>query len=118
MGSDLPVLPVRQLLAQRENRLEQITYWMRVGDTVATNAADRQILKVAYGLRGFITDGALVRISTVGLPMDRAYELEKSFIGDLLRTVDGETRRFLIGDPTKAINMAFESTTRRVPRRP
>ena len=95
------------MLAQREDRQEQITYWMRVGDTVATNAAERQLLKVAYGLRGFITDGVLVRVSTVGLPADQAFELERTFTADLLRTSDGVTRRFLIGDPTKAIDVHF-----------
>jgi EpsI family protein len=95
------------MLAVRENRQEPITYWMRLGDTVATNAVERQILKVEYGLRGYISDGALVRLSTVGLPEDQAYELQTRFLRDFLHSVDGETRRFLIGGPDQAGKIAF-----------
>ncbi len=98
LGLGLPGLTVRHLLAQRENRLEPITYWMRLGDTVATNAVQRQVLKVEYGLHGYIADGALVRLSTIDLPEDQAYALQTRFVGDFLRSVDPETRRFLIGN--------------------
>jgi EpsI family protein len=100
-------LPVRHLLAQREERQEPITYWMRIGDTVATNATERQILKVEYGLRGYITDGALIRVSSTGLPDDKAYKVQTSFIDDLLHAVDDPTRRFLIGDRAKSIGFGF-----------
>ncbi len=90
-------LPVRLLVAQRENRLEPITYWMRLGDAVATGAVHRQFLKVAYGMRGYIVDGALVRISTTGLPQGAAFAIERTFVSDLLHAVNPATRRFLIG---------------------
>jgi hypothetical protein len=80
---------------------------MRLGDTVATNAVERQVLKVEYGLRGYISDGALVRLSTVGLPEEQAYELQTRFLSDFLRSVDSDTRRFLIGDANKAALPSF-----------
>ncbi len=107
LGAGLPELPVRHMTALRENRVEPITYWMRLGDTVATNAVDRQILKVEYGLRGYIADGALIRLSTVGLPPEQAFELQTRFLGDFLRSVDAETRRFLIGDVSKAVRISY-----------
>ena len=107
LGPGLPTLPVRHMLAVRENRQEPITYWMRIGDTVATNAVERQVLKVEYGLRGYISDGALVRLSTVGLPEDQAFELQTRFLSDFLNSVDSETRRFLIGDPNHTVKIAF-----------
>jgi EpsI family protein len=107
LGDDLPALPVRRLVAQREDRMEPITYWMRIGDTVATGAVARQILKVEYGLRGYITDGALVRISTVGLPPEQAYAVQNSFIRDFLHSLNEETRRFVIGDVKQAVGIGF-----------
>jgi EpsI family protein len=107
LGAGLPNIPVRHMLAVRENRQEPITYWMRLGDTVATNAVERQVLKVEYGLRGYISDGALVRLSTVGLPEEQAYELQTRFLSDFLRSVDSDTRRFLIGDANKAALPSF-----------
>jgi EpsI family protein len=107
LPSEPQPLPVRRLVGQREDRSEPITYWMRIGDTVATNAVARQILKVEYGLRGVIADGALIRISTLGLPLDQAYELETDFIADFLQIVDADTRRFVVGDPSQAITIGF-----------
>jgi EpsI family protein len=107
LGSGLPVLPVRHMLAQRENRVEPITYWMRLGDTVATNAVERQVLKVEYGLRGYIADGALIRLSTVGLPPDQSFELQTRFLADFLRYVDPQTRQFLIGDVRQAVSIPY-----------
>jgi EpsI family protein len=95
------------MLAIRENRVEPITYWMRLGDTVATNAVERQVLKVEYGLRGYIADGALVRISTSGLPEDQAYAVQTRFLSDFLNSVDPETRRFLIGDVSLAVKIPY-----------
>jgi EpsI family protein len=107
LGGDLLTLPTRRLVAQREDRIEPITYWMRLGDTVAIGPVERQILKVEYGLRGYITDGALVRISTLDLPPDQAYEVQKTFIRDFLQSVSPETRRFVIGDVKQAVRIGF-----------
>ena len=107
LGGDLQTLPTRRLVAQREDRIEPITYWMRLGDTVAIGPVERQVLKVEYGLRGYITDGALVRISTLGLPPDQAYEVQKTFIREFLQAVPPETRRFVIGDVKQAVRIGF-----------
>jgi hypothetical protein len=80
---------------------------MRLGDTVAIGPVERQVLKVEYGLRGYITDGALVRISTLGLPPDQAYEVQKTFIREFLQAVTPETRRFIIGDVKQAVRIGF-----------
>lgn len=107
LGADLPNFPVRRMLALRENRVEQITYWMRLGDTIATNAVERQVLKVEYGLRGYIADGALIRISTVGIPEEQAFVLQTRFLRDFLQSVGPETRRFLIGDLSRKVNIPY-----------
>ncbi len=107
LGGDLPSLPTRRLIAQREDRVEPITYWMRLGDTVAIGPVERQVLKVEYGLRGYITDGALVRISTAGLPPEKSFEVQEAFIRDFLKEVDPKTRRFVIGDVNQAVRIGF-----------
>jgi EpsI family protein len=107
IGAELPPLPVRRMVSQREERLEPITYWMRLGETIATGAVERQILKVEYGLRGYITDGVLVRISTIGLPPEQAYALQATFIRDLVHALDDESRKFVIGDPNQAVGVGY-----------
>jgi EpsI family protein len=102
-----PPIRLTRLVAQREGRLEPVTYWMRIGNDVATGVVERQILKVKYGLHGLIPDGALVRISTVGTPEETAFEIQDRFIRDLLKSVDQPALDFLVGNPSKALNLGI-----------
>ena len=107
LGTDMPPLPVRRMIGQREERVEPITYWMRIGDTVATGAVNRQILKIEYGLRGYITDGVLIRVSSVDLPPEQAYALQAGFIRDLVHALNPEARRFFIGDLNQVVGVGY-----------
>ena len=98
-----PPIPLTRLVATREDRLEPISYWMRVGYDVSNSNWARQGLKLEYGLRGWIPDGALLRVSTVGLPEDLSFNLQDKFIRDLLKAVSPETKTFLVGEPSKAL---------------
>ena len=102
-SDSMPPLRVAQLVATREERIEPITYWMRIGyDNSESNWA-RQALKLGYGLRGWIPDGALFRVSTIGIPEEQSFKIQDKFIRDLLNSVDPETREFMVGDPKKAL---------------
>jgi EpsI family protein len=96
-------IPVTRLVATREDRLEPISYWMRIGYDVTNSNWGRNELKLEYGLRGWIPDGALFRVSTVGVPVNASFEVQDKFIRDLLNAVPAETRDFMIGDPAKAL---------------
>ena len=70
-----PPLNVTRLVAQREDRIEPITYWMRIGyDNSSSNWA-RQALKLGYGLRGWVPDGVLFRVSTIGIPAELSFKI-------------------------------------------
>jgi EpsI family protein len=86
-----------RLIAAKEGRFEPVSYWMRVGNDVATGVFDRQIARLKYGLRGQIPDGALIRVSTVGLAEDVSFSLQDQFIRDFIGAVAPENRRFFIG---------------------
>src|SRR5579871_1683636 len=87
----------------REERLEPISYWMRIGYDNSNSNWARQALKLGYGLRGWIPDGALFRVSTVGIPAEESFKVQDKFIHDLLNSVDPGTREFMVGDPKKAL---------------
>ncbi|HKY09606.1 MAG TPA: exosortase-associated EpsI family protein, partial [Candidatus Binatia bacterium] len=70
----------------------------RVGNDVATGVIERQVIKLKYGLRGIIPDGALIRVSTTGLPVEAAYQIQDRFIRELLAEIAPENRRLLVGD--------------------
>ena len=90
-------LVLSRLTAVKERRFEPISYWMRVGNDVATGVFDRQIARLKYGLQGLIPDGALIRVSTVGLPENVSYQLQDQFIRDFIAALPPENRKFFIG---------------------
>lgn len=91
--------PIRmtRLIAERESRFEPISYWMRVGNDISNGVVDRQILRLKYGLRGIVPDGALVRVSTTGLPEEASFQLQDQFIRDLLAAIPPNELKFFTG---------------------
>ncbi len=98
-----PPIKLTRLVATREERLEPISYWMRIGYDNSNSNWERQALKLGYGLRGWIPDGALFRVSTLGVPPEESFKVQDKFIHDLLNSVDPDTREFMVGDPKKAL---------------
>lgn len=90
-------IKLTRLVTQREARFEPVTYWMRVGNDVVTGVVDRQLVRIKYGLRGLIPDGALVRFSTVGVSRDQSFALQDQFIREFLSSVDPGKRSFFAG---------------------
>ena len=90
-------LKLIRLIAEREARFEPVSYWMRVGNDIATGVVDRQLIRLKYGLRGIVPDGALVRISTVGLSKEMSFKVQDQFIHDFLDAVAPQDRKFFTG---------------------
>jgi EpsI family protein len=92
-------LPIKmaRLTAEREARFEPISYWMRVGNDISNGVIDRQLIRLKYGLRGIVPDGALIRVSTIGLPKDESYQLQDQFIRDLLAAIPPSELNFFTG---------------------
>ena len=89
-------LPVKRLVATREDRIESITYWMRIGDHIANSVFGRQLIKLEYGLRGIVPDGLLVRTSVIGSSQE-AYKIQDQFINELSMQASASLRAQLIG---------------------
>jgi hypothetical protein len=70
---------------------------MRVGNDIATGPAESQMIRLKYGLRGIIPDGALIRVSTIGLSPDVAFKLQDQFIRDLLAAIPPGELKFFTG---------------------
>jgi EpsI family protein len=91
---------LERLLTERETRFEPVSYWRRVGGDISNGIFENQITRFKYGLRGLVPDGALVRVSTVGLQSEQSFRIQDQFLRDILNTVDTKTRKFLIGENT------------------
>ena len=85
------------MTAERESRLEPVTYWMRVGNDIATGPVESQIIQLKYGLHGIIPDGAVIRVSTIGLAPEASFKLQDQFIRDLLAAIPPQEVKFFTG---------------------
>lgn len=90
-------LPIKRLLAIKGNRNEPITYWVTVGDKAVLPGLDQKLQQLRYGLTGSVPDGMLVRVSSIDTDNNKAYQLQTTFIQDLLSAVGANTRARLIG---------------------
>lgn len=96
-------LPLQRLLARQGRRIEPITYWMRVGDYVLASGSGQQLARVRHGLRGWVPDGVLFRVSSIGSDTEAAYGLQDQFISELLEALNLPTSRFLVGPITSEL---------------
>jgi EpsI family protein len=77
-------------------RTEPLTYFIRVGDTVARGSKERNVERIKLALKGYLVDGTLFRVSEVN-PKAEAFGLQNQFINDLLKALPEHDRGFLIG---------------------
>lgn len=95
-------IPVKRLIATQGQRIEPITYWTTVGDTVAVNGLKWKLNQLKYGLTGQIPDGLLFRISSIQTNDSAAYRMQDDFSRALLSALTPEGKKRIIGSPAPA----------------
>ena len=91
-------LPVRRLMSRLGGRNEPITYWVVVGSEVATSGIEQKLAQMRYGLRGVISDGMLVRVSSIDTDMARGHALQSAFIAELAGAMPNPARSRVFGE--------------------
>ena len=76
-------MPVRHMSAKLAQRYEPVTFWFVVGEHIAISGQQQKIAQLRYGMRGFIPDGMLVRVSSIDVDTEAAYKLQARFIADM-----------------------------------
>jgi len=90
-------LPVRELIASTDSRVEPIVYWTRIGDTLPTTGREQRVAKLYQQFDGVIPDGILVRVSTVAPPDAATFATLRGFAADLVVAVAPADRPVLVG---------------------
>ena len=93
-------IPVMQLVATRHTRNEPVTYWIRIGDQVVRGNLELGLARLSFGLRGYIPDGLLFRVSTVGPDNARGFAQQAHFVKALMSALNDHQRSQLIGMPS------------------
>ncbi|HNQ03395.1 MAG TPA: EpsI family protein [Thiobacillaceae bacterium] len=96
------VIPIKRLLAKQGTRIEPITYWTTIGDTVSIKGLEWKINQIKYGLAGKIPDGLLFRISTIQADEAAAYRIQDDFSRSLMEAISPESRRRIFGRAAQA----------------
>jgi EpsI family protein len=91
-------LVVRKLMSKLGGRNEPITYWVVVGNEVATSGIEQKLAQMRYGLRGVIADGMLVRVSSIDPDMARGHAVQSGFIADMAAAIPSPARPRVFGD--------------------
>ena len=90
-------LPVRELTATAEARVEPIVYWTRIGDSLPTSGREQRETKLEQQFAGIIPDGILVRMSTVAEPSPATFAELRKFAAAMVGAVAPADRPALIG---------------------
>jgi EpsI family protein len=91
-------ISVRRMTASRSSSLEQVTYFIRIGDKVISGPPSAlNLARMGMGLKGYISDGLLFRVSEVSDDAKLSNQLNDQFINDLLKVISPVKRAVLIG---------------------
>lgn len=85
------------MVAQQDNRIEPITYWITVGDQIALSGTEQKLAQLRYGTHGVIPDGMLVRVSSLSTNATQAYSLHERFLQDLYQSMASVNRVRVFG---------------------
>ncbi|MDO8450789.1 MAG: EpsI family protein [Rhodoferax sp.] len=90
-------IPMTRMVAVQRSRVEPVTYWFTIGDSLVRSYLDRQIVQLKYAFSGFVPDGYLFRVSSLSSDTDTAFSDQISFSSELLRSMDRRLAEKLIG---------------------
>lgn len=99
-------LSVRRLVASKDQRIEPISYWIKVGDKALSSTFERKLEKIKQGLTGQVGSGMLVRVSSIGNDNKLAYKEQEDFINAMLRAMPDAQRKHLIGSQQAELQVA------------
>jgi EpsI family protein len=90
-------IAVRRLNTGLGQRLEPLTYWFTMGETLVQSRWDKRMVELRLALTGQIPDGLLFRVSSIDADAERAWRVQQEFVGDLLGAVGPAERTRLAG---------------------
>jgi EpsI family protein len=90
-----------RMKTRMSERVEPLTFFIRVGDKVVRGSRERNLARLGMGVKGYLVDGMLLRVSEITRQADPSFALQAQFVQDLLNAVGPQGRRTLIGEPVE-----------------
>ncbi|HSC79162.1 MAG TPA: EpsI family protein [Chitinolyticbacter sp.] len=98
--ADGSTLPTTRFVAMQGPRVEPVTYWFIMGERPVLSQSERLLTQVGYGLRGYVTDGVLVRVSSIDQDINAGFAAQQAFVSELLRAMPPKLAERLTGRAT------------------
>ena len=90
-------VPVVELTARVQERVEDIVYWTRIGRNFPRSDAEQREMRLADALAGIIPDGALVRASAVRVdPAQPVFRAVAEFLRAMASVLSPDGQRVLL----------------------
>lgn len=86
-----------QLLTSQADRVEPVTYWITIGNSIALNGLAWRWERIKYGLTGTLPDGLLFRVSSLGRNTNEQYQIQQTFIKTLINHLTLSDAKQIIG---------------------
>jgi EpsI family protein len=91
-------ITVNRMSANVGPRIEQVTYWIRIGDKVIGGPPTAlNLARLEMGLKGYVTDGLLFRVSELTEDHKFSNVFQDQFIKDFLHALSPTQRAMMIG---------------------
>ena len=90
-------ISVRRLNTSMGPRVEPLTYWFTMGETLVQSRWDKRLVELRLALTGQIPDGLLFRVSSIDRDPERAWRVQQEFVTDLLGALGPAERTRLAG---------------------
>lgn len=89
MNADGTVIKLRRMTAARLGRTEHISYFVLIGTNPAGGGNRVKAAQMRYGVRGYIADGLLIRVSTISNDQEHSWKVHDDFITELVKNSTG-----------------------------
>ncbi|EJN08099.1 exosortase B [Herbaspirillum sp. YR522] len=102
-----------RFLMQNKNRIEAVSYWIRMGDAFPRGGWETRMKLLKDGLDGKVPDGILVRASSLmtdPAQVEAAYLLQEGFLKDLVGAVGPQAKALLLTGGADKLNVAMANT--------
>jgi len=90
-----------RMLVRGADRLETVSYWIRIGNLYSRGAWKTRAHIFTEGLSGRLVDGMLVRVSQIvpdtASATPQRFELQEDFLAQLVRALPANARDLLVG---------------------
>jgi exosortase B len=99
-----------RFLMQNKNRIEAVSYWIRIGDAFPRGGWATRMKLLKDGVDGRVPDGILVRASSLMTDpsqVEAAYALQERFLQDLVAGVGPQAKALLLTGNAAKVDLAM-----------